>query len=57
MVQNTQIVPVARNKMLKLDIAFSLTVSLLSLFNSFSFFSFVGVKGFFFLAIGAGKRL
>lgn len=48
MVQNTQIVPVARNKMLKLDIAFSLTVSLLSFFNSFSFFSFVGVKGFFF---------
>lgn len=34
--------------MLKLDIAFSLTVSLLSLFNSFSFFSFVGAKGFFF---------
>lgn len=33
--------------MLKLDIAFSLTVSLLSLFNSFSFFSFVGAKRFF----------
>lgn len=38
----------ARNKTLKLNIAFSHTFSLLSLFNSFSFFSFVGVKGFFF---------